>query len=549
MAITLQLISDVNITPLAGHLANIAGIEKVETAPYGQLFPTLQSPRPDLWGRVVWTLAERSLPSFARALQLQEIDRAACLQEVDQFAEALIKGAGNGYLFVASLVMPPEHRGYGVLDWKPGLGIAHLLAEMNLRLAERLSNHPTIFLLPAERWTLGIAKPTAPKLWYATKVPYAPQVFANAAQDIAAAIDAITAKSRRLIVLDLDNTLWGGVIGETGWEGVRLGGHDHVGEAFKDFQTALKALSNKGIQLAMVSKNDESVALEALDHHPEMQLRRNDFAGWRINWNDKAQNILSLVEELNLGLASVIFIDDNPAERDRVREAIPELLVPEWPVDPTLYTSALHALRCFDTATISSEDRARTGMYVADRARRESATTVDSTDAWLERLGTVLTISPLTNANKARVTQLFNKTNQLNLSTRRLSQEEIEAWVKEPNHKLMTVSARDQFGDLGLVGILTVAVEGTRGQLTDFVLSCRVMGRMVEETLLHLAAEEAKKLGATMLHIDYLPTKRNRPTLEVLQKAKLTEVSPEHYVIDLNTGYAKPQWVDVQHEG
>ena len=443
--------------------------------------------------------------------------------------------------------MMPAGRGYGMLDWRPKLGIASLLAEMNLRLAQKLGAHPTIFLLPAERWAHGVAKPHADKLWYTTKVPYSAGVFMNAAQDIVAAIDAIQGKSKRLIILDLDNTLWGGVIGETGWEGIRLGGHDHVGEAFKDFQGALKALSRKGIQLAIVSKNDESVALEALDHHNEMQLKRSDFAGWRINWEDKAANIAALVEDLNLGMGSVVFIDDNPAERDRVAKALPELTVPDWPLDPTAYVSALHAMRCFDMVTVSAEDRTRTTMYVADRARRESQTNVDSTDAWLERLATKLIISPLTPSNKARTAQLFNKTNQLNLSTRRLSEAEIEAWANQPNHCLMTVSARDQFGDLGLVGIITVAVNDGAGQLTDFILSCRVMGRKVEETLLHLAAEKARAMGARNLQIDYLPTKRNRPTLEVLQKANLQETAPEKFVIDLAKGYPKPPWVQVEH--
>ena len=178
-------------------------------------------------------------------------------------------------------------------------------------------------------------------------------------------------------------------MGETGWHGIRLGGHDHVGEAFKSFQRELKALSNRGVQLAIVSKNDENVALDAIDQHPEMLLRRADFAGWRINWQDKAANIASLTAEINLGLDSVVFIDDNPAERDRVAGALPQVLVPAWPNDPTAYVAALRSLNCFQTASVGTEDRSRKSMYVAERERKEIRLAVDSTEEWLQRLAPV----------------------------------------------------------------------------------------------------------------------------------------------------------------
>jgi FkbH-like protein len=283
--------------------------------------------------------------------------------------------------------------------------------------------------------------------------------------------------------------------------------------------------------------------LEALDNHTEMLLRRADFAGWRINWHDKAANIAEMVEDIGLGLASVVFIDDNPAERDRVAQALPQILVPAWPQDPTAYVSALRALTCFNTASVSKEDRGRKAMYVAERSRKEIRNDVASPDEWLHRLGTRLRVSRIEPSNSARIAQLFNKTNQLNLSTRRLSEPEIIAWASEPNHSLLAFSASDQFGDMGLVGIIGVEVQGGQGQLTDFILSCRVMGRKVEETMIHLAASQAAKLGATVLRIDYLPTARNRPTLEVLQTAGLTETAPNHFEVDAAAGFPKPETV------
>lgn len=545
MAVTLQVIADFNPAPLAGFLRRAATVDAVDVAPFGQVYQALQDTTKTPWARVVWTLPEKTIASFARAFALEEIDPATCLAEVDAFADALIAASGKGYLFVASWCLPPSYRGYGILEWRPGLGLQHLLAQMNLRLAERLAPHSNIYVLSAERWLHGHAPAEAPKMWYATKVPFVAEVFERAAAEVLAAVAAITGTSRRLILLDLDNTLWGGVIGETGWEGIRLGGHDHVGEAFKDFQRELKALSQCGIQLALVSKNDASVALEAFDHHPEMLLRRDDLAGWRINWHDKAENIAALAEELNLGLASMVFIDDNPAERDRVAQAHPSLLVPDWPTDPTQYVQALRALACFDVAAMSREDRTRKTMYVAERSRRDSQHEVGSSDAWLQRLATRLTISPIVAANRARVTQLFNKTNQLNLATRRLSEAEILAWAAQENHELMAVSATDQFGDMGLIGVISIAVEGEHAQLVDFILSCRIMGRMVEETLLHVAATRAQARGANVLSITYVPTARNRPTREVLEKAGLMEVREHQFMIDLAAGYAKPEHVQI----
>ena len=289
------------------------------------------------------------------------------LDQVDAFAAAVLASSGSQNVFVASWILPPSHAGYGLLDWRNGLGLRNLLARMNLRLVERLATANNIYLLDTNRWFAEATGAESTTMWYAAKVPYGTAVFQRAATDVARAMSAIGGESRRLIVLDLDNTLWGGVIGETGWSGIRIGGHDHVGEAFQAFQKELKALTNRGIQLALISKNDELVAMEAIDQHPEMLIRRSDLAAWRINWQDKATNMVALLEEINLGPKSVVFIDDNPAERDRVASMFPDILVPDWPTSPVAYVDALRRLSCFDTATISSEDRSRKAMYVAER--------------------------------------------------------------------------------------------------------------------------------------------------------------------------------------
>src|SRR5262249_55668468 len=245
-----------------------------------------------------------------------------------------------------------------------------------------------------------------------SKTLYTADLFKTAAAEIKAALLALTGQSKKLLLIDLDDTLWGGVVGDVGWQNIRLGGIDPIGEAFRDFQLGLKALKRRGVLLGIVSKNEESIAMEAIRLHPEMVLRQDDFAGWRVNWQDKAQNIIDLASELNLGLQSVVFIDNNPVERARVRDAFLEVLVPEWPSSLLDYSVTLHHMRCFNTRLVSLEDRTRTEMYVTERKRREVWTQVASLEQWLASLDTRVKVEVLSEASLDRAAQLFNKTNQ-----------------------------------------------------------------------------------------------------------------------------------------
>src|SRR5262249_28309320 len=232
-----------------------------------------------------------------------------------------------------------------------------------------------------------------------------------------------------------------------------------IGEAFADFQRAIKHLKRRGVILGIVSKNEESVALEAIRKHPEMVLREEDFVCWKINWIDKARNIADLASELNLGLQSVVFIDDNPVERARVRHALPEVLVPDWPDDKLLYLSAFSRLRCFDTAAISWEDAERTRLYVEERKRDQLQTEVGSVEDSLKSLELTVRAEPLGKTNLTRATQLLNKTNQLNLTTRRMTDAELLEWTARPDRAFWTIQVSDRFGNAGLTGLLGIERE------------------------------------------------------------------------------------------
>ncbi len=551
------LIADFTIAGLGPFLTATADPPALActVAPFDLVVPVLLdgaaecwAPLPDL--AIVWTQPHHAIKAFARLVGNEPATTAEILGEVDEFAGAL-RGAAKrvAALFVPTWTWPAFDRGLGVLNHDPRVGPAYHLLRMNARLADGVAEAGNIFVLDAGRWVaLAGAAASSPKLWHLGKIAFGPDVFKHAAADIKAGVRAARGASRKLVVLDLDETLWGGIVGDAGWENVALGGHDPIGEAYVAFQRDLKALSRRGIVLAIVSKNTEAVALEAVDRHPEMVLRRDDFVGWRINWEDKARNIIELVAGLNLGLESVVFIDDNPAERARVREALPQVAVPEWPRDPLLYSKALAELTGFDTTVISVEDRARTGMYVADRRRDDLKQGMQSLEEYLRSLGLRVTWERLAAANLPRATQLLNKTNQMNLTTRRLTEPAFLAWAEADGNHAIAFRVADRFGDYGLVGLASLTVDGETAEVVDFVLSCRVMGRGVESVMLHCLATRARAAGADRLAATYRPTARNVPCRGFFesQSGFVRAGEEPRYEWSLTTPYALPEHIALE---
>lgn len=553
------IVSDFNAANFAGCLKNTEDLPEVEAtpAPFGQVIPALLQANHPFWRdaqdfAVVWTQPQGVIRSFEQALKYQAIREERLLAEVDEYGSLLAGASGRTRsLFVPTWVIPATLREFGLLDLKPGVGLSHTLMRMNLRLAERCEKVSNIHLLNAQRWMeLAGKRAWNPKLWYMGKIPFGNDVFIEAAREIKAGLRGLTGQSRKLILLDLDETLWGGVVGDVGWENLTLGGHDPVGEAFADFQRALKALTNRGILLGIVSKNEETVALEAIERHPEMVLRREDFVGWRINWRDKAENVVDLVKSTNLGLQSVVFIDDSPVERARVRETLPEVFVPEWPHDKLLCVSALQELLCFNPSAITEEDRERTRLYASEGQREELKRQVASLDEWLRTLGVTVRVEGLKEANLQRTAQLLNKTNQMNLTTRRMAEADLIKWVQEPEHRLWTFRVSDKFGDSGLTGIAGLEIGGRTGTIVDFVLSCRVMGRKVEETMLWIVTDYARSRGLDRVQARYIPTSKNKPCLEFWQASGFAQETQDERVTlfswNLHDPYHRPDSVTVE---
>ena len=548
------LISDFTINNLGGFLSNSEGEPAIASviAPFNQVQQVLLDGKMDCWSAnpdfaVVWCQPERVIYSFNSLLNNENVKIEILLKEVDQFSELLKNLSGRvKFTLVASFTIDPK-RFTGLTAYKEA-GIIQVLQQLNLRLSKNLSETNSFYLLDAQQW-INTAGTNAyqDKLWYLSKIPFHNSVFEKAAREIKSAVRGILGLSKKLIIVDLDDTIWGGIVGDAGMENLVLGGHDPLGEAYADVQRELKSLVNKGILLGIVSKNEESTALDAIEKHLEMFIRKKDLAGWKINWNDKAQNISDLVKQLNLGLDFVIFIDDNPVERARVREALPAVFVPEMPSDKLLYPSFIRSLDCFNTTAASREDAERTKLYKEEEFRSQSLNTFQSLEEWLKTIDIKIKAEPVSKKNIQRVAQLLNKTNQMNLRTRRMSEQGIMDWLENKTNLMWAFSVSDKFGDAGLTGITGVSILDGNAQLTDFILSCRVMGRKTEEMMLGFAIQQAAKNKYKKLVAEYLPTEKNKPCLGFFENSGMNRTNTK-FEWDCAKHYTVPPYINFTHE-
>jgi FkbH-like protein len=310
--------------------------------------------------------------------------------------------------------------------------------------------------------------------------------------------------------LDLDQTLWGGVIGDDGLEGIKLGQGSGVGESFAAFQRFVRDLANRGVILAVCSKNDEKIALEPFEKHPEMVLKKTDIVYFAANWNDKASNIRLIAKQLNIGLDSLVFVDDNPYERNQVRDELPMVAVPEMPEDPALYPDCLVSAGYFEAIALTSEDLIRSEQYQKNIEREKSQASFADISEYLKSLDMELIWGPFDPLSLPRVVQLINKTNQFNLTTRRYSEEEIKRFSADPKAVTLRCRLTDRFGDNGIIGIMIALEKEADDWVVDtWLMSCRVLGRKVEQAMLDLLVQEVSGRGGKRLMGRYIPTEKN----------------------------------------
>jgi FkbH-like protein len=346
------------------------------------------------------------------------------------------------------------------------------------------------------------------RLWYLARMRLNPQGLAALADTVAEHVAASRGMARKVVAVDLDDVLWGGVVGEVGLSGIELG-EDGLGLAYQDLQRELAKLARTGVLVVAASKNNPTDVDEVLDRHPAMVLRRDDFAALRVSWEDKATSLRGLAEELDLGLDSFVFLDDNPVERDWVRAALPEVLVPELPDDPVDRPAFLRGAPWFRRISVTGADAARTASYQAQSRRRDLRGAVASFDDFLAELGQEAVVEPLHEGSLARAAQLAQRTNQFNLTTRRYSVAELEAVAADPAAEAFTLALSDRFGDSGITGLAILRFLDGTAEVDTLLLSCRVLGRRVEDAFLAFLAERARERGARMLVGRYVESPRN----------------------------------------
>ena len=417
-------------------------------------------------------------------------------------------GTKADILFFAFL--PMDDGVFGSYALREGSAFPYQLLKLNYLLAEAAREAGNVRLIDLEpiRAHMGCDAFHDPKLYAIAKMPISTQALSAVASRVVDAILARKGRFHKCAIVDLDNTLWGGVIGDDGLEGIQIGELGQ-GHAFTEFQTWLKELKNRGVMLAVCSKNDEANAKEPFLRHPEMVLKLDDFSAFVANWEDKASNIRRIQKELNIGLDSMVFFDDNPFERNLVRTMLPEVEVPELPEDPAEYTAFARMQNLFDTNSYSDEDRVRTERYLAEKSRTELSAGIDNYDDYLKALGMKAVCAPFDAFHIPRIAQLTQRSNQFNLRTVRYSEQEIEEIAANPRYITRYYTLRDRFGEHGLIAVVILEKRENELFVNEWLMSCRVLKRGMEQFIADSILRAAREAGVARVVGEYIPTPKN----------------------------------------
>ena len=363
--------------------------------------------------------------------------------------------------------------------------------------------------------------------------------------DLMGYVIATLGLSKRCIVLDLDNTLWGGIVGEDGFNGIKLDSGP-PGNAFVEFQKHLLGLYHRGILLAINSKNNLDDAMEVIEKHPDMILRKEHFACVRINWNDKVSNLQEIAEELNFGLENFVFIDDDPINREFVRTSLPQVMTIDLPNDPAKYAQILEEMNEFNVLKITDEDKKRGIMYSQQKERKFFEKTSSNLEEFLRNMKLKVTIQKADNFTIPRISQLILKTNQFNLTTKRYQLEDIERFSQDENMLVGCAQVEDKFGDNGVTAAFIIQSDGSKEWILDtFLLSCRVMGREVEKSILGYIIKKAKENGIEKIKAQFIPTQKNKPIENFLPNCGFQK-DGNHWIITLNKTFETPDFIEIE---
>jgi FkbH-like protein len=499
--------------PLLKHSCYTAGLEPVVTlGAYDNILQEVLDPashvyadQPDLV-LIAWLL-EHLDPRCMRS----DWDETAVSEKILATLGALVDRSTA--LVAVQTLLPPLHTESSVTA---STNQAHRVARvhaLNAAIRRFAGEHAgQVFVVDTERLVRSIGQSQAIDLrsHYLYRVPFKKDFLALFSDAVVRIGRALKGRSKKCLVLDCDNTLWGGVIGEDGVNGIALDAHQYPGRCYYDFQQAVVNLIEQGVIVALCSKNNEADVWEVLDSHPDCLIKRSQLAAWRINWTSKAENIASLAQELNLGLDSFVFVDDSGLECQVVGEALPDVTVLQVPAKIFELPRLVFESGLFDTLTRSREDRQRTAMYAAERQRDDVRQTFASPDEYLASLGLRAVIHEAQEHELSRVAQLVGKTNQFNLTSRRHAEAEVRRLAAADDSAVFSLSASDRFGDLGLVGVLIARRDGASASVDSLLLSCRALGRSLETVFVHRCFDDLERQwSVNAWKAEYIRTKKN----------------------------------------
>lgn len=504
------LLSNINVDPVNRQLKGMQGINVYNSQGYGNELGVLfnkESPLYEFNPEVVFILMD------VMELIRHDLDLTDAEKKIDEWF-ALMGSAMNKEM----IIYLPDAYLYGfemdvVWDKRIKTSIEERWDE---NLGKFMCSHSNVRTFPYNRMIqkLGENNAFSSKMWYMGKILHSTTLQKAIAEEIAHKVDLEKRQPKKVLLLDLDNTLWRGLAGENDIMPIVLS-EDGIGLAYKNFQRAIKQLKDQGVVLGIVSKNNEEDAISLIANHPHMVLHPDDFAVYRINWENKADNIASIVSELNIGLDSVVFIDDNEAEQALVRDSLPEVFVPEFPGRPEELTDFITEIyqKCFEKAFITDDDREKTRQYQANSERRKLQESSVDFAGYLDGLEMKMCrIDP--EKNKERLVQLVNKTNQFNLTTRRYTEQEIIEVLQDEDSEVFLYKVTDKFGDNGIVAAAIVEY-GKEAVITEFTMSCRVMGRKIEDAIIEDMEISARTHGYVELIGVYKPTEKNKPVKDL----------------------------------
>lgn len=428
-----------------------------------------------------------------------------------------------------------DDRAFGNYSDKTDISFIYQIRKLNFLLEEAMRDRKEVYPLDlaSVQVKMGIKQFYDPVLYYSSKMAVSLDAIASISKNVSDIVRALMGSFKKGVILDLDNTLWGGVIGDDGPGGIEIG-ELGSGHAYADFQRWLKQLKDRGILLCVCSKNNEDTAKEPFEINEEMILKLDDFSMFVANWEDKASNIKYIQKSLNIGMDSLVFIDDNPFERNLVRNLIPEITVPELPEDPASYLSFLQDENLFETASYSTDDKDRTKQYQAEIKRKSLEQEFVSIDDYLKNLEMTAEAKAFEPIRYARIAQLTQRSNQFNLRTIRYSEADIEKMASDESYITLYYTLKDKFGDHGLVSVVIMKKNSSEEAFIDtWLMSCRVLKRGMEEFIVNKFVETAKNNGIKKLNAEYIKTQKNSMVKDIYKTMGFNELPDGKYTLNV----------------